>query len=300
MLGFGFNKAKILAGAERHVRQGKLQNAILDYEKIAKEDPKDLYVLNTIGDLYARLGNSEQAAEYFQRVGDVYASDGFTVRAIAMYKKLTKQKPDAFEIIQKLAQLYVQQGLHNDARMQYAQVAENFLQHGDNASATRVLQKILELDPENVPAQTKLADLYLRTGKRNEARDVLLRSAHALHARGALDASDVALGKVLELDAACSPALLLRGQARLDKGDPKGAIQCLDTMPDLDSRVDGLRVLLQAYLKLGMKAEAEPIAHKLLGVFHDTSAVLQYADWLAANGDHEDAIRAYQENATQL
>ena len=48
-LGFGFNKAKVLASAEKYVQQGKLQNAIGEYEKVSKEDPKDLTVLNTIG-----------------------------------------------------------------------------------------------------------------------------------------------------------------------------------------------------------------------------------------------------------
>jgi hypothetical protein len=44
MLGFGFNKNKVLANAERSVQQGKLQNAITEYEKIIKADPKDLTV----------------------------------------------------------------------------------------------------------------------------------------------------------------------------------------------------------------------------------------------------------------
>ena len=59
-LGFGFNKVKVLAQAEKFVQQGKLPNAIAEYEKIVKEDPKDLTVLNTIGDLNARLGNNDQ------------------------------------------------------------------------------------------------------------------------------------------------------------------------------------------------------------------------------------------------
>src|SRR5512135_1829970 len=106
MLGFGFNKTKVLASAERYVQQGKLQNAIADYEKIAKEDPKDITVLNTIGDLYARLGQVDSAVTYFKKVGDYYATEGFTVKAIAMYKKLTKLNPTAIECVQKLADLY--------------------------------------------------------------------------------------------------------------------------------------------------------------------------------------------------
>ena len=52
--GFGFNKQKVLSSAEKFVQQGKLQNAISEYEKVLKADSKDLTVLNTIGDLYSR------------------------------------------------------------------------------------------------------------------------------------------------------------------------------------------------------------------------------------------------------
>ena len=82
-LGFGFNKVKVLAQAEKFVQQGKLPNAISEYEKVIKEDPKDLTVLNTIGDLYARVGNNDQATHYFKKVGDQYAQNGFAVKAIA-------------------------------------------------------------------------------------------------------------------------------------------------------------------------------------------------------------------------
>ena len=128
--GFGFNKQKVLNSAERFVQQGKLQNAITEYEKILKADPKDLTVLNTVGDLYSRLGQSELAVECFKNVGDAYASQGFTVKAIAMYKKLSKLKP-SLECVLRLAELYTQQGLFNDARTQYKQVAEEFLRAGE-------------------------------------------------------------------------------------------------------------------------------------------------------------------------
>src|SRR5260370_23754138 len=49
--GFGFNKQKVLSAAEKYVQQGKLQNAIAEYDKILKNDTKDLTVSNTVGDL---------------------------------------------------------------------------------------------------------------------------------------------------------------------------------------------------------------------------------------------------------
>src|SRR3981081_1613252 len=159
--GFGFNKQKVLSAAEKFVQQGKLPNAITEYEKVLKADPKDLTVLNTVGDLHARLGENDKAGECFKNVGDAYAAQGFTVKAIAMYKKLSKLK-SSVECVLRLAELYTQQGLFNDARAQYLQVAEEFLKAGELENAVRIFQKILEMDPENVNMRTRLAEGYGR------------------------------------------------------------------------------------------------------------------------------------------
>src|SRR3981081_2032932 len=102
--GFGFNKQKLLSAAEKFVQQGKLQNAIAEYDKILKNDAKDLTVNNTIGDLYARLGEIPKAIECFKTVGDAYAAQGFTVKGIAMYKKITKLQPSLDSTL-KLAEI---------------------------------------------------------------------------------------------------------------------------------------------------------------------------------------------------
>src|SRR5882757_5170095 len=183
--GFGFNKQKALSAAEKFVQQGKLQNAIAEYEKVLKADPKELTVSNTIGDLYARLGQADKAVESFKSVGDAYAAQGFTVKAIAMYKKLSKLKP-SMESVLRLAELYTQQGLFNDARAQYLQVAEDFLKNGQLDQAVRIFEKTLEMDPDNVAMRTKLAEVYIRLGKKDEAWKILSAAAESLRAKGQL------------------------------------------------------------------------------------------------------------------
>ena len=300
MLGFGFNKTKVLASAERYVQQGKLQNAISEYEKVTKEDPKDITVLNTIGDLYARLGQVDSAVNYFKKVGDHYAAEGFTVKAIAMYKKLTKLNPTAIESVQKLADLYTQQGLYNDARQQFMIVADNYIRSNSHDDAARVFQKMLELDPENASLQAKLAELYIKLGKKDDAKNIFLRAAEGLYERGMKEPAADALNKVINLDPSNVRALQMRAQLALDRGDAAQAAASFEKIPDLDSRPDALRSLLQAYVQLGKVDEVAPCAKKLLSVHQDITGMKLYAETLLGVGQVNEAIGVYQEYADQL
>lgn len=298
-LGFGFNKTKVLNSAEKFVQQGKLQNAIAEYEKVIKEDPKDLTVLNAIGDLYHRVGQNDKAAEYFKKVGDQYAHNGFTVKAIAVYKKLTRVATSTDAAI-KLAELYTQQGLFNDARTHYMQVADQLLKAADNEQAARVFQKILELDPENTTTQSKLADLYIKLGKKEEARNIYYSAAESLYARKAFDAADEALSRVLSLNADDKKALLLRGMIAADSGDSASSIQYLEQVPDLDSRPDALRALLNAKLRTGAVDGMEALATKLFTVHQDLSGLAAVAEWYGAHNREEDALKLYDQYADRF
>ena len=299
-LGFGFNKVKVLAQAEKFVQQGKLPNAISEYEKVIKEDPKDLTVLNTIGDLYARVGNNDQATYYFKKVGDQYAQNGFAVKAIAIYKKLTKIGAFNAENSTKLAELYGQQGLYNDSRVHYMQVADHLLKTGDNAQAARVFQKILELDPENAHTQAKLADLYTKLGKKDDARNIYFSAAESLYARGSYTAAEEALGKVLALDPTNTGALMLRGLIAVEAGDSQAAVIYLEQVNDLDSRPDGMRALLRAKLHTGNADGVEEVAEKLLAKHNDTTGVTTVAQWYVTNNREENALRLYEKHSERL
>ena len=296
---FGFNKQKVLANAEKYVQQGKLQNAISEYEKILKNDPKDLTVTNTVGDLYSRIGESDKATDCFKNVGDAYASQGFTVKAIAMYKKICKLKP-SLESLLKLAELYTQQGLFNDARAQYLQVAEEFLKAGELENAVRIFQKILEMDPENSQMRVKLAEVYVRLGKKQEAWQIFSAAVESMRSKGSLSGADEVLQRMLTLDPGNAYALLMQGKNLLESGDGAGAVAALQKISDIDSNPDGLRDLLKAYLLTGQLSEAGTVANKLLTVHNDLSAISTFADALMQAGQYENALQVYDQHAERL
>jgi tetratricopeptide (TPR) repeat protein len=297
--GFGFNKQKVLSAAEKYVQQGKMQNAIAEYEKVLKADPKDLTVTNTVGDLYSRLGEADKATEAFKIVGDAYATQGFTVKAIAMYKKISKLKP-SLESVLKLAELYTQQGLFNDARAQYLQVAEEFLKSGALDDAVRIFQKILEMDPENTTMRVRLAEVYIRLGKKNDAWQIFSAAAETLRSKGSLSAAEEVLQRMLTLDPGNSYALLMQGRNLLEAGDAAAAVESLQKVSDLDSNLDGLRDLFKAYLKTGRLSDAGTLASKLLTVHNDLPAISAFIDALMQAGQYENALQVYDQHAERL
>lgn len=296
---FGFNKQKVLANAEKYVQQGKLQNAISEYEKILKHDAKDLTVTNTVGDLYSRIGESDKATDCFKNVGDAYASQGFTVKAIAMYKKISKLKP-SLESLLKLAELYTQQGLFNDARAQYLQVAEEFLKANELENAVRIFQKILEMDPENSNMRVRLAEVYVRLGKKNEAWQIFSAAAESMRSKGSLSGAEEILHRMLTLDPSNAYALLMQGKNQLEAGDANAAVKTLSKIPDIDSNPEGLRDLLKAYLQTGQLSEAGAAANKLLTVHNDLTAIASFADALMQAGQYENALQVYDQHAERL
>ena len=296
---FGFNKQKVLSSAEKYVQQGKLQNAIAEYEKVLKNDAKDLTVTNTVGDLYSRLGETDKATGCFKTVGDAYASQGFTVKAIAMYKKICKLQP-SLESLLKLAELYSQQGLFNDARAQYLQVAEEFLKAGELENAVRIFQKILEMDPENSSMRVRLAEVYLRLNKKTEAWQIFSSAAESLRAKGSLSGAEEILQRMLTLDPGNTYALLMQGKNMLESGDAAGAVTTLQKVSDVDSHPDGLRDLLKAYLQSGQLSEAGTVANKLLTVHNDLAAIASFADALMQAGQYETALQVFDQHAERL
>jgi tetratricopeptide (TPR) repeat protein len=304
-LGFGFNKAKVLSSAEKFVQQGKLANAVAEYEKVIQNDPKDLTVVNTLGDLYARLGKNDDAVQCFRKVGDAYAAEGFAVKAIALYKKITKLNPKAMDCAQKLADLYTMQGLHTDARAQYTQIAEHYLRAGEMEPASRIFHKMLELDPENTSVQSRLAELYTRLGKKAEAAEIFVAAAEALHARGALDAASTALDRVLTLDKENTKALTLRAQIAQETGQPEKAVAALKKVANsgkLEDKPDAMHTLLQAEIADQHFEEAERLARKLAGQ-NDLNGITKLLEGLLSTegGDYaEHAVRLLKEFSDKL
>jgi tetratricopeptide (TPR) repeat protein len=188
----GFDKTKALNAAEKFLAQGKIPSAIQEYRKIVERDPEDFTALNTLGDLYIRTKNTREALGYFLRVADHYREQGFSLKAIAMYKKISRFQPEETGVAHHLARLYEQQGLYVEARAQYLLIANLESGAGRQRESLEALRRIADLDPKNVSIRLRLAEGYTREGMNHEAAGAYVETGELLlaadRAHDALDA----------------------------------------------------------------------------------------------------------------
>ena len=161
-------KRKHLQSALGYVQQGKLDRAIAEYEAILRADPNDCNVLNALGDLCARTGSKADAIGYFMRLAEAYRLDGLYVRAVAVYKKMLKLDPLNADASLACGELYAEQGLVAEAKLQFQGLADHYLKKADTANALEMFEKMIRIDPGHRPTLHKLAGILVRPGRVEE------------------------------------------------------------------------------------------------------------------------------------
>jgi len=285
-----FNKTKAIAEAQQLSAQGKLKDAISAFRKIHSKDPKDQNVLNALGDLHVRQNKIPEALEFYAQLANQYASEGFLVRGIAMYKKITKLDPRNINAMERLADLYTMQGMLGDARSQYLQLAEVYLKANQANQAMEVLQKVLDLDPDNVKIQTRLAELYERHGQGAQAAQIYRRLAEHAIASGQEKEGRGWMDKAAALAPNDPEVLMLQARQLQEAGRPADALAALEKIAKVEESSEALEMLIAARIDAGDAQGAEETAEQIFSADNNKFAgLLQVAMHAAKKKDEKKA-----------
>src|SRR5271155_3089710 len=263
-----FNKSKALENALKFLNQGKVAQAIGEYQLILRADPKDQATLMTVGDLFARQGDMTQAIEYFERLAQVYLNDGFNSKAIAIYKKIAKLAPNELAPLERLADLYVQQGVLSEARPLFLQIAEAHLKSNHSQKAVEVLHRLLEVEPENQRVQMRLAELYGMMGQKKEAALTYQAYAHRLFDRGETEEAEKLVERALEVDPGNAAAILLKAKTLNASEKIDQAVAILEKHPEAETDSDVTKLLVEYELRAGHADKAAVRARRQLARGH--------------------------------
>ncbi|PYP87368.1 MAG: hypothetical protein DMF61_10165 [Blastocatellia bacterium AA13] len=252
------NKSKVLRTAEKYVLQGKIPAAIDEYRKVVDSDPADLTTINTLGDLFVRAGRIPDAIKNFARIADSYKDSGFTLKAIAMLKKISKLDPTNTDTAMKLANLYSQQGLFVEARQQYLQVADAYARAGQTRKALEAYQKIADLDPSNTSVRMKLAEIFTRERMTEQALESFIMAGVEFQRKGDIEQALNANLKALSVNPESRQALTAIATIYTQQNQADRAINILcDAFEKNPGDVELLTILGQTYLSAGQMDEAE-------------------------------------------
>src|SRR5436190_10484665 len=196
-----FDRNGTLRNAEKLLRQGKLEAAAAEYLRVVEDQPGDWNTANTLGDLYARGGQTERAIEQFLKVADSLREEGQFVKAAAIYKKLLKLQPDNERALLQAAELVAGQGLYADARTYLNIVLEKRKAAGDARGAAMTRVRIGALDPNDYAARVEGARARLDMNDTNGAVNELMTVAGELAEKARYDEAIEALRLAASVDA---------------------------------------------------------------------------------------------------
>ncbi len=258
-----YNKSKFVESAQKLLNQGKVAQAIAEYQQILKYEPKDQVTLMTIGELYIRQGETFQAIDYFERLAQIFVGDGFLTKAIAVYKRIAKLAPEEIRPLERLADLYVQQGVMSEARPLFLQLAEIHLKNNRQTEAVGLLKKLLLAEPDNIRIQIRLADLYQAMGQNTEAIEAYVSAAQRALARADHAECEKLADKALKLDSSNFAAVTVKARSYSAQGNLQQAAEVLKNLPGLEKGGEQAEFLLDVYLKSEEWDDATSLAVKV-------------------------------------
>jgi tetratricopeptide (TPR) repeat protein len=288
-----FEKSKVLKAAEKFLSVGNINAAIKEYRQLVQHDADDFTALNMLGDLCVRAGNKEEAISCFTKIAEHYREREFTLKAVAMYKKIDRLNPRNPLIAEKLASLYSVQGLVVDARAQYMIVAESYSHAGNSKAALEILHKIADLDVQNTDVRLKLAEAYLREHLEPEAAAAFVEAGQRLAENRSYEKALQAYSRALEIRPQLPAALEGIVKAHIAVGTAYEAAELLEQiLVDRPEDVGLISLLLTSYLE----AHDAPGAERATGLLmaqdgsHYTR-FLEVARLHLSNGDVDAAAR---------
>jgi tetratricopeptide (TPR) repeat protein len=228
-----FDRDGTLRKAEKLLRQGKIDLAIAEYRAVIEDQPTDWNTSNTLGDLYFRVGQVEKAVAEYGKIADHLASEGFFPKAVALYRKILKIKPDEERAMWHLGGIAARQGLLVDARANFLTLAERRRARGDKRGEAEVRLRLGDLDGADLDTRIAGARARVELGDAKMAVQRLKLAAADLQEKGRDADSLRLLTEAAQIDPEDTGLRTLLVRAYVGRGDFEAATQFATSAAEL-------------------------------------------------------------------
>src|SRR3990172_2689852 len=185
-----------------NLKEGKLDDALGNFEKTLEINPKSVQALINISVIYISQGNFDKANEIllkaininpnypetYLNLGVVYREIGKTEKAISIYKRVLKIKPDYAEVLGNLGACYRDEGNLEKALFYFKKAVKlnstiaDFLYNigniygelGKNNLSLKYYHKAIDINPNFFNAYYNLGVNYQDSGKLDKAAEMYM------------------------------------------------------------------------------------------------------------------------------
>jgi tetratricopeptide (TPR) repeat protein len=169
-------KDQLIASAQKNLEKGQIKKAIKDYQELLKLEPKVDQHKQKLADLLCRVDLKEEALSLYDSLAKGYAERGFFAKGVAVYKQMQRIDPTRPEVYLRLAELNRSLGLIGNAMSEYRSLLDLYEKRNMVADAAGVLQKMVELEPENINLQLRVLQNFLKEKLYGKATDTILKA----------------------------------------------------------------------------------------------------------------------------
>ena len=256
--------------AQKAIGRGHWDKAVTHLEKVLAEEPNDLRTLLKLGDVYAKKGDRDQAIDVYRQVAEHHASEGFFLKAVAVYKQVFRLDAHHCEAALRLAELHEQLGLAQDAMSHYQLALPLLEERGEVGRSIEVLRRMVELEPENVSVHIKLAEACSRSDQKSLAVEHFLNAANILKSQARIEDYIKVSERLIYHDQSRLDVVKNLAKLYLSRGDTKRGLTKLQICFRNNPReVETLNLLAKAFADLGQTQKTIYVYRELARVHRD-------------------------------
>lgn len=287
------DKASVIKEAQKYLAKGQIDKAIAEWEKLLPCSDANVY--NIIGDLYLKKGDKNKAAGSYHQASAIFRKEGFSLKALALYKKILNINPQDPRSHLALGELNEEKNISTDAIKYYLAAADMFLRSNQKPDAVSAYKKILKIAGTNIKLRVKIADLFSKEGFVEDTANEYVEIAKLYGAEGDLEKAKSFLERSIEIKPGNRNGLITLGHLYERAGDYTNAINIFKRAIEETGKSNDL-LLKTARLALEMGNDSEAKEYAGAAVESDPSNIESkklLADIHLKAGDLEEAWKEY-------
>lgn len=288
------DKASIIKEVQKYLAKGQIDKAIIEWEKLIKEYP-DGNTYNALGDLYLKKGDKKNALNSFREAAKFFKKEGFSHKALGLYKKILNINPGDADSLISLAEISEEKGLKTDAIKYYFAAADTVSKEGLKERVFDIYNKILNISPSNIPFRNKVAEIYIKEGLKLEAAKEFLKIAEIFEERGEAEKSIEHYKKALDIHPAYKDAILGINRILEKTGYIQKAIEHIKEASSILPHDSDIKIrCAEIHFRANMLDKAKEYIEKILEVEpSNIEAIRLLGEIYIKEGQREKAWREY-------